>query len=110
MTYRGQFLVSKRRIQARGRAHYQDLMRLLSDAQSEVHGQGYIDQPWMPGKSDILDSPRLGFTLERTWGAVMGCGERRLVEECESMPAGWLGGMLGRKMEDLEKCQCLDEG
>jgi hypothetical protein len=110
MTYRGQFIVSRQRIQARERSHYERLLEQLSDPKSWIHGSSYTEQPWMPGKVDSVDSPRLGYTLERTWAAMMGCWDRKLVDRCPSMPAGWIRGELGSKPEDVAACQCLDEG
>lgn len=108
LTYRGQFLVSRSRIRARKRSHYEDLLEQLSDLRSELHSDAYNGQPWLPGKVDSLNSPIAGFTLERTWAAMMGCWDRKLIDVCPSLPAGRIRGLLGWKPDDVGECQCLD--
>ncbi|RPB04826.1 hypothetical protein L873DRAFT_1173851 [Choiromyces venosus 120613-1] len=93
LTYKGQFVVSARRIRGVGRGVYERMQYLLEDEKS----------PWSSDKNGRRDAPVFGYTLERAWGLLFGCADGRLVVDC---PPYW-PGKGGRK--GLDSCQCLDQ-
>ncbi|KEQ73917.1 hypothetical protein M436DRAFT_8898, partial [Aureobasidium namibiae CBS 147.97] len=107
LTYRGQFIVSARRIAATLPAVYSLLLHNLVDANATTHREEYARQQWLSGKRDSLNAPLFGFTMERLWGLVFGCRDK--MEECPSLVAGMVGGMISRGGSgSAESCQCLD--
>ena len=104
-TYRGQFIVSARRIAATPSAVYSLLLHNLVDANATTHQEEYARQRWLSGKLDSLNAPLFGFTMERLWGLVFGCWGK--MEGCPSLVAGRVGGMISTG-DGAESCQCLD--
>lgn len=109
LTYRGQFVASRNRIQAPGKGLFEDLLDGMVNAKSDKHSGEYVSQPWLPQKIDSLNSPLFGYTLERIWGILMGCSDQRLALKCPSRLAAALGVMKVGSPGLLD-CQCLDEG
>lgn len=103
-TYRGQFIVSAARIQQNQRQTFVNLNEQLVNPESKKHQSPYLDQTWMYQFGDSLNAPAFGYSLERMWGVIFRCSEKRVAFECPSL----LAGVLGNKMP-IESCQCLDD-
>ncbi|KAF2138921.1 uncharacterized protein K452DRAFT_320588 [Aplosporella prunicola CBS 121167] len=97
LTYKGQFIASAARIRAPGQALYKELRTALLDRASWAHRE-----PYLSGRADSLNAPRLGYTLERAWAALLQCGEARIAGRCPSLLSGM--GSEGEKAD----CACLD--
>lgn len=105
LTYRGQFVASRNRIRSPGKQLFDDLLDGMTNPKSDKHSEEYISQPWLPQKIDSLNDPLFGFTIERIWGVLMGCSDRRLALTCPSR----LSGLMKLGSPNLSDCQCLDE-
>lgn len=84
LTYRGQFIVSKQRIEANEPSVYEDLRDRLS-------------------KADISNHGSFGYTLERLWGVVFRCPA--ISASCPSLFSGLLGTFAP---DGISACQCFD--
>lgn len=104
LTYRGQFVVSRKRIQSPGRGLFADILDGMTNPNSDKHSEEYVQQPWLPQKIDSLNRPRFGYTLERIWGVLMGCSDPRLAVSCPSRLSASLRIVPGSEGD----CQCLD--
>ena len=103
LSFKGQFVVSRRRVKGVGREVLEGLQKVLEGEESEF---ARVDPPgWTQGEreggKDNRSAPSWGYTLERAWGLVFRCADGRLVESC-----GNLWAKRGEK--ELEACQCLD--
>lgn len=99
LTYKGQFVVSGRRIRGIDRGVYEGLHEALQDAGSWAHDGKYID-----GQKDSLSAPVFGYTLERLWGILF---------QCSTLARSWQCPSEIGSMQVWEKrgagCQCVDE-
>jgi hypothetical protein len=109
-TFRGQFIASGARIRANGKDVYENLLRDLTDPESEMHAPKFTESIWHSAEhqQDSLNNPVFGFTLERLWGVIMQCSEPRVGHQSPSQDAvsvrpQWLAG--GFRYDDA---QCLD--
>ncbi|CAG8972128.1 hypothetical protein HYALB_00008133 [Hymenoscyphus albidus] len=58
--------------------------------------------PGVYGKSDTLERPWLGMTVERLWGVLLQCSSEAIAWRCPGLGTGWrLGGQKG-------DCGCID--
>jgi hypothetical protein len=105
-TYRGQFIVSARRILSNSPAVYKLLLQNLIDENASTHTKQYRNQPWLPSKQDSLNAPLFGFTMERLWGLVFGCEGK--MQRCPSLVHGALKRATGGRRAGVGECQCLD--
>jgi hypothetical protein len=64
LTYRGQFIASRHRIHSQDKQLFQDLLDEFVNPRSVVHSSGHAEHPWLPGKSDSMDRPLFGYTIE----------------------------------------------
>lgn len=110
MTYKGQFVVSRRRVwgddkEAR-RKLLGELREVLEGEDSEFSRKDPVK--WveggkqMEGETADRSAPKFGYVLERMWGLVFSCADGRLVDSCPSLWSRREGGAV-------EGCQCLDE-
>lgn len=108
LTYRGQFIASAARIRGNEVGTYQRWLRELRRPQSFLHSPPYTESVWSR-KEDSMSAPRVGFTLERSWGMMMQCNEKRIADRCPTMLSSVVcpTGVCGKAV--LEDCQCLDE-
>ncbi|KAI0876714.1 hypothetical protein GGS24DRAFT_450042 [Hypoxylon argillaceum] len=74
LTYRGQFVVSSRRMKQANQELLQDL------------------------RSRVIDDDHFGYTLERSWGTVFQCPT--ISERCPTLLSGWLGNRVA--VEDCQ--------
>lgn len=97
LSYKGQFVVSARRIRSMGRYYYEYLREMLESEKS----------PWSGESSDPSrkggNAPMFGYTLERAWGLIFGCADGRIAVDC---PGSW---HTRRGGERDDTCQCLDD-
>lgn len=107
LTYRGQFIVSAERIRRSPRELYSRWLQKLRDPEGEFHTQPYTDSVWSR-KEDSLSAPRVGFTLERTWGVMFQCNNNRISARCPSMLSSFVCPPRLCGLGSIEDCQCLD--
>lgn len=107
LTYRGQFIASAVRIRSNQKETYQRWLNELREPDGLLHLANYTNSVYSV-KRDSMSAPRAGFTLERTWGVMMRCNERRIAFNCPSFLSSFLcpPAICGRAI--LEDCQCLD--
>lgn len=108
LTYRGQFVASRSRIQAPGKELFSDLLDGMTNPKSDKHSEEYVNQPWLAQKIDSLNAPLFGFTIERIWGVLMGCSNQQLALTCPSRLAASMA-VLKVGTANLSDCQCLDD-
>lgn len=98
LSYKGQFIASAGRIRANARSLYQDLDYALVDAESWAHQDEYLQ-----GRTDSLNAPYFGYTLERLWSIMMHCSDAEVAAKCPTLLSGT------RRWGSPRDCQCLDE-
>ncbi|THZ09664.1 hypothetical protein D6C91_09917 [Aureobasidium pullulans] len=108
LTYRGQFIASRHRIHSQDKQLFQDLLDEFVNPRSVAHSSGYAEHPWLPGKSDSMDRPLFGYTIERLWGVLMQCSDVQLAYRCPSLLSSAIGSVLHTSTPILQDCQCLD--
>ncbi|KAK5168960.1 uncharacterized protein LTR77_006269 [Saxophila tyrrhenica] len=108
LTYRGQFIASAARLRGNEKETYEKWLNMLRDEQSIVHTAPYTESD-TSRKEDEMSAPQIGFTLERSWGMMLQCSEKRIAERCPSLLSGLVGpGVLGEGVR-VGDCQCLDD-
>jgi hypothetical protein len=107
LTYRGQFIASAARLRGNDVGLYRRWLDELRDPRGRPHMAPYTEGSWSV-KDDSLSAPRVGFTLERTWGMIMQCNERRMAERCPSLMSRAICPDPVCGVASLEECQCLD--
>lgn len=107
LTYRGQFIVSAERMRRNEKETYQRWLDQLANPQSQIHTVPYIEST-RSVKEDSLSAPRAGFTLERTWGVMFQCSEKRIADRYPSLLSGIVCSSSICGIPALEDCQCLD--
>lgn len=99
LSYKGQFVVSAKRVRGVGR----DTMLYLRDVLeggASPYSRKNPEVPDLPGMEG--NAPSFGFVLERVWGMVFGCADGRMAVDCPSL---W---RARKKGEGDDTCQCLD--
>lgn len=107
LTYRGQFIASAARIRGNDRSTYVRWLRELRDAQGRLHNLPYVASAWSR-KKDSMSAPRVGFTIERMWGVIFQCNQRRIADRCPAFLSNPLCPRFVCSAAALEDCQCLD--
>ena len=103
LTQSNRFIASAARIRSGDKGLYGGLYNALTEPESIFHQQNYTQYVSHGMITDTLEDPVFERTMERMWGALFRCSERRVAERCPSM----LSGVFGSKGA-LEDCQCLD--
>jgi hypothetical protein len=97
LSYKGQFIVSARRIRGLNKSVYEELLDALVTENSWAHGEEYLK-----GRKDSLNAPFFGFTLERLWNVLFQCSDLDVAWKCPSLLSGT------RSDGDKGDCQCFD--
>jgi len=97
LTYKGQFIVSAKRIRGINRSIYEDLHQAFVDRNSWAHQEAYLQ-----GRPDSMSAPVFGYTMERMWNLLFQCNSIEVAWKCPSLLSG---NRIGGSIED---CQCLD--
>lgn len=97
LSYKGQFIVSAKRIRAVQREFYEYLRTAMTDPESWAH-----KEPYLQGRKDSLNAPQFGYTLERLWSLIMQCSTEEIAWKCPTLLS------RTRRGGDLTDCQCLD--
>ncbi|EWC47844.1 hypothetical protein DRE_02726 [Drechslerella stenobrocha 248] len=98
LSYKGQFVVSAKRIRSLRRKIYEGL-------ESKLVGE---DRILLGQEEDSPDSPVFGYALERSWGVLFQCADLTAVrDECPGLtvPGIAMGDLRRARPED---CGCLD--
>lgn len=98
-SYKGQFIVSSKRIRAAKKSLYESLNEKLVGKNRVIIGNPLEDR---------IDAPFFGYSLERSWGAIFQCADLAVVRDmCPSLTllGTGFGDFEGAKAED---CGCLD--
>jgi hypothetical protein len=102
LSYLGQIVASKTRIQSRPLQLYKYLKDILESSSSHpIHSDPRQDM-----FEDSITNPYFGHTMERAYTILWGCEEPSIVERCGS-GFGALANRRGPTDPD-NKCQCLD--
>ncbi|KAJ6258042.1 hypothetical protein Dda_6954 [Drechslerella dactyloides] len=99
LTYRGQFIVSAKRIRSVAKKIYEKI-------NAELSGDNRIR---LGGEEDSDDNPVLGYTLERSWGILFKCADITGIQDrCPGLTATSMaiGDLRPARPED---CGCLDD-
>lgn len=97
LSYKGQFIVSAKRIRGIDITIYKSLRQALVNEESWMHQDDYLQ-----GRRDSLNAPDFGYTLERLWNVLFQCSGTNQAWRCASLLSGRrLGG-------DEADCQCFD--
>jgi hypothetical protein len=107
LTYRGQFIASAARLRGNDFGSYRRWLDELRDPSGRLHTAPYTENRWSV-KKDSLSAPRVGFTLERTWGMILQCNEKRMAGSCPSLVSRALCPEPLCGVASLAECQCLD--
>jgi hypothetical protein len=97
LSYKGQFVVSAKRIRGIGTDMYARLHEALRDPTSWAH-----QEPYIQGRPNAMSAPVLGYTVERLWNVLFQCSDVATYLKC---PTFWSGARLGATSSD---CQCVD--
>jgi hypothetical protein len=97
LSFKGQFVVSARRIRGIDKQIYQDLWKAFTDEYGWAHQPGYLR-----GRPDSMSAPQFGFTMERMWSMLFQCSNMDVAWKCPSLLSGW---RVGGSRDD---CQCYD--
>jgi hypothetical protein len=98
LSYKGQFVVSGRRIRGVPLSLYSDLRNDLVDPKSWAHAPEYLH-----GRPDSMNSPFFGYTLERLWSTLFQCSDLGVGWRCPTLLSG------RRRGGNPGDCQCFDE-
>ncbi|KAH7348040.1 hypothetical protein BKA66DRAFT_542379 [Pyrenochaeta sp. MPI-SDFR-AT-0127] len=98
LSYKGQFIVSGRRIRGIPKATYIKLHSALVDMNSWAHQSEYINSG-----SDSSNSSLFGYTLERLWNLIFQCSDMNIAWKCASLLS------RERRGGSIQDCQCLDK-
>ncbi|KAK8158515.1 hypothetical protein IWX90DRAFT_3320 [Phyllosticta citrichinensis] len=97
LSYKGQFIASAKRIRGINKDVYEGLQLGMTDPESWAHRE-----PYLAGREDSLNAPRLGYTLERMWSVIMQCSTDDIAWKCPSLLS------RTRRGGDFGDCQCFD--
>ena len=114
LTHGNNFVVSADRIRGLGRDVWQmlydalvnpDLGNAWAHDRKKVKTKSNEDEKgegkWMFGEEDSLESPYLGYTIERLWGILLQCSIQEVAWRCPNMLRGW------RRGGERADCGCL---
>lgn len=106
LSYKGQFLVSAKRIRQVPRNVYLDLNKAVTTSEGWGHN---IEGPakGAGGYDDGTSHPIVGYSMERAWYVLFGCIEQDLTRNCPSMLSSLIWSWTGS--DDRMACQCLDK-
>ena len=98
LSYKGQFIVSAKRIRGLDPSVYLQLEDALVNEDSWAHQEEFVR-----GRNDSMSAPVFGYTLERMWSTLFQCSDMEVAWKCASLLSGTrMGG-------DIGDCQCFDE-
>ncbi|KAF2267627.1 hypothetical protein CC78DRAFT_456856 [Lojkania enalia] len=98
LSYKGQFVVSAKRIRGINKEIYHDLREAFFNQSNRAHKQEF----WQ-GEEDSMSNPVFGHTIERIWNLLFQCGGMDVTWKCPTLLSGWrIGGTIA-------DCQCFDE-
>jgi hypothetical protein len=97
LSYKGQFVVSAKRVRALDQSVYRGLFDAFVNKDSWAHREEFVQ-----GRPDSMGAPIFGYTVERMWSLLFQCNEMRVAWKCPSLLSG---NRLGGSIED---CQCFD--
>ncbi|KAF3912285.1 hypothetical protein AA313_de0203600 [Arthrobotrys entomopaga] len=99
ISYKGQFVVSARRIRSVKKSIYESL-------NSKLVGDNRI---LLGGEEDRLDAPILGYTLERAWNVLFQCADQTGVRDiCPSLTLNSASFHADLRKPRPEDCGCVD--
>lgn len=107
LTYRGQFVASAARIRGNELGTYRRWLDELRQPQGFLHTPPYTESVWSR-KNDSMSAPRIGFTLERLWGTMLQCNQRRIAHRCPSLLSPLICPPIICGKQEPGDCQCLD--
>ncbi|KAF2685580.1 hypothetical protein K458DRAFT_441994 [Lentithecium fluviatile CBS 122367] len=97
LSYKGQFIVSAKRIRGVDKSVYRDLHNAFVDKDSWAHQEGYLQ-----GRPDSMSAPLFGYMIERIWNLLFQCNDMEVAWKCPSLLSG---SRIGGSIQD---CQCFD--
>jgi hypothetical protein len=98
LSYKGQFVVSAKRIRGVKKEVYHDLRQAFVDEESWAH-----KEPFLQGEYDAMDQPKFGYLMERMWNMLFQCADTEVAWRCPALLSGW---RIGGSRAD---CQCFDD-
>jgi hypothetical protein len=98
LSYKGQFIVSAKRIRGVRRGVYHGLWDALVGPTSWAHNEEFLH-----GSRDSMNAPSLGYTIERLWNILFQCESPEIGWRCPSLLSRW------REGGDTSDCQCFDD-
>lgn len=97
INYKGSFMVSAARVRGISKKIYNELWQAFTDKNSWAHQQEFLQ-----GRSDSMNAPDFGYTMERMWSLLFQCSDMNVAWKCPSYISGWrVGG-------EIADCQCFD--
>jgi hypothetical protein len=97
LSYKGQFVVSAKRIRGVDISIYRDLHDTFVNESSWAHDKGYLQ-----GRPDSMSAPTFGYTMERMWNLLFQCNSIDVAWKCPTLLSrSRIGG-------DIKDCQCFD--
>ncbi|KAH3906445.1 hypothetical protein HBI56_199100 [Parastagonospora nodorum] len=97
INYKGSFMVSAARVRGISKTIYNELWQAFTDQNSWAHQPEFLQ-----GKSDSMNAPYFGYTMERMWSLLFQCSDMNVAWKCPSYMSGWrIGG-------EIADCQCFD--
>jgi hypothetical protein len=97
LSFKGQFIVSARRIRGVRKAVYKGLLAAFVNPSSWAHKEAFLR-----GRANSLDKPVFGYTIERIWSILFQCSDMDVAWKCPTLLSGKRrGGGIG-------DCQCFD--
>ncbi|KAF2869135.1 hypothetical protein BDV95DRAFT_112948 [Massariosphaeria phaeospora] len=97
LSYKGQFIVSAKRVRGAGKPVYEYLHDAFVDENSWAHQQEYLQ-----GRPDSMNAPDFGYTMERMWNLVFQCESPDVAWKCPTLLSGKRAG------GSVADCQCMD--
>jgi hypothetical protein len=98
LSYKGQFVVSAKRIRGVKKEVYRDLRQAFVDEKGWAHQQEFL-----LGDYDSMSQPKFGYFMERMWNMLFQCADTEVAWKCPTLLSGWRIG--GSKAD----CQCFDD-
>lgn len=99
LTFKGQFVVSRKRILRNTREKYIYIRSLLDNMTHFVHDDPTEDNDMNTSITEkASDNPMFGHTLERSWMIIFGCDDVTIAQECADLDAE----------DDATPCGCYD--
>jgi hypothetical protein len=98
LSYKGQFIVSAKRIRGVRRGAHRGLRVALVNPTSWAHNKEALHD-----RRDSMNAPSLPCTIERLWNMLFQCDGPEIGWRCPSLLSKW---RVGR---DISDCQCFDD-